>query len=422
MSLTALSCPSVLGAAQAAADAVAALAQADVAAMSGHEAVELLQVVGPMLSQLQAVSLTASGVVRDSGVWGLDGSRSARAFLERATGASGGKVGSDLKLVERLTSMLPLTAQALRSGEISVEHALALSRGVCGTTKRVEALADPERGEAFLLAHAGLPVDQFKKFLASWAYRVDPDADDAKRAAMADDYHFDMAETMDGWHVQGFLTPEVGAGLAVALAAAAGPPASDDGRSAGRRRHDALATLTQMSLTCGGLGSLKGVRPQVVVHVPLETLLAAPGTPGLDPAVLQETGAPIPRSMLDRLVCDSEITRIVFGAKGQVLDVGRAQRTFTGPRRRALDARDGRCRAPGCDAPPRFCEGHHRVHFRDGGDTSVANGLLLCWAHHEWLHERGVSIELAPGGGLRFEGPDGRDYGTTYPQQLVMSA
>ena len=251
--------------------------------LSGVEAVELLGLVGSMLARLESVSLTATGVVRESGVWGLDGSRSAKAFLERTTGASGAKIAGDLKLAERLGSVLPLTAEALRAGVISGEHARVLSRGACGSPARVEALADPDRGEGFLLAHAGLAVDQFKTFVAAWAYRVDPDADDAKRLAAADDFHLDLAETTDGVHVRGFLTPETGEALATALTALIGIPASTDGRTSSRRRHDALATLCQLGLDGPGLGVSGGVRPQLVVRVDWATLTAMPGVAGPGP-------------------------------------------------------------------------------------------------------------------------------------------
>ena len=373
-----------------------------------------------MLAQLESVSVAAAQVVRESGVWGLDGSRSAKAYLERTTGASGAKIAGDLKLSERLASVLPLTAEALRAGAISGEHARVMSRVACSSPARVATLADPTKGEGFLLAHAGLAVDQFKTFVAAWGYRVDPDADDAKRRAAADDFHFDLAETMDGVHVRGFLTPEVGEALQTALTAVIGIPSSDDGRTSSRRRHDALATLCQLGLDGPGLGTSGGVRPQLVVHVDWQTLTGLPGAAGLDPAVLQESGSPIPRRVLDRIACDSEVTRVVFGPQSQVLDVGRSQRTFTGPRRRALDARDGGCRAPGCHAPPRLCEGHHLIPWSRGGTTCPDNGLLLCWAHHDWLHERDIEITAPADGGLRFDGPDGRHYGTTYPRQLTL--
>ena len=178
--------------------------------------------------------------------------------------------------------------------------------------------------------------------------------------------------------------------------------------------------MCQLALDGPGLGTSGGVRPQLVVGVHVDQLLAMPGLAGLDPALLQESGSPVPRWVLDRVACDSEVTRIVFGPQSQVLDVGRAQRTFTGPRRRALDARDGGCRAPGCDAPPRLCEGHHRIPWSRGGTTCPDNGLLLCWAHHDWVHERDLTITTTPDGGLTFTRPDGHTYGTTYPRQPTL--
>ena len=56
-----------------------------------------------------------------------------------------------------------------------------------------------------------------------------------------------------------------------------------------------------------------------------------------------EDGTPVPRALLDRLACDSEINRVIFGPQSQVLDVGRAERTFKGPRRAAVVARDRHC-------------------------------------------------------------------------------
>ncbi|SFB21290.1 HNH endonuclease signature motif containing protein, partial [Cellulomonas marina] len=104
-------------------------------------------------------------------------------------------------------------------------------------------------------------------------------------------------------------------------------------------------------------------------------------------------GGAVPASVLARLACDSVVSRIVFGPRSEVVDVGRSQRTFTGPRRRAVVARDGRCRFPGCDAPPALCEVHHVRHWaRDGGDTDAGKGVLLCWHHHARVHALGIEI------------------------------
>ena len=37
--------------------------------------------------------------------------------------------------------------------------------------------------------------------------------------------------------------------------------------------------------------------------------------------------------------------------------------------RRTLEARDGGCVFPGCDAPPSWCDAHHVIHYLPDGDT-----------------------------------------------------
>ena len=116
-------------------------------------------------------------------------------------------------------------------------------------------------------------------------------------------------------------------------------------------------------------------------------------------------------------MCDSAITRIIFGPKGEVLDVGRSQRTFTGPRRRALDAHDGGCVYPGCDLPPHQCDGHHT---RDGGwaggaTTNTDEGCLLCYHHHPYVHDNDISINRNDGGDWVFTDRWGLHLGTAPP-------
>lgn len=64
-----------------------------------------------------------------------------------------------------------------------------------------------------------------------------------------------------------------------------------------------------------------------------------------------EFSFPISAKTVQRLACDSTITRVGFGSNSVVIDVGRAKRVVAGPVRRAVDARDRHCRWPGCDHP-----------------------------------------------------------------------
>ena len=152
-----------------------------------------------------------------------------------------------------------------------------------------------------------------------------------------------------------------------------------------------------------------------IVEIPFDTAFRGPVEPGclfrLAPvadverfAVAEILGAgPIPTSVLGRLACDSEVSRLVFGPDSQVINVGRAERTFAGPRRKAVIARDGHCRYPGCTAPPALGEIHHIDHWvRDHGDTDINMGILLCWYHHDLIHRLHIEIRPSPGGGWLF--------------------
>ena len=92
-----------------------------------------------------------------------------------------------------------------------------------------------------------------------------------------------------------------------------------------------------------------------------------------------------------RLTCDSAVVRIVRGAKSEILDVGRKTRVIPPAIRRALWARDGGCRFPGCGS--RHAEGHHIEHWALGGKTSLDNLVLLGRTHHKAVHEGGLRGE-----------------------------
>jgi hypothetical protein len=94
-----------------------------------------------------------------------------------------------------------------------------------------------------------------------------------------------------------------------------------------------------------------------------------------------------------RLSCDAGLVEVVVDERGTPLSVGRKRRTISGALKRALHQRDSMCGYPGC-THRLFLEGHHIKHWADGGETSLANGLLLCSWHHRHVHEYGYTIEL----------------------------
>jgi hypothetical protein len=97
------------------------------------------------------------------------------------------------------------------------------------------------------------------------------------------------------------------------------------------------------------------------------------------------------------LACDASITRIVTKGRAEPLDVGRATPLISAALRKALVERDGGCRFPGCDRPPSWCDGHHVVHWSDGGRTCLGNMLLLCRRHHGLIHRGAFSVRMIDG-------------------------
>ena len=94
------------------------------------------------------------------------------------------------------------------------------------------------------------------------------------------------------------------------------------------------------------------------------------------------------------------------GADGSVLDVGRRRRTVGWRLRKALDARDGGCRFPGCGSRLRT-HAHHITHWARGGETAMHNLVLLCPFHHRAVHEGGWRVEMDEHGVPQFFNPLG---------------
>ena len=405
-------------------EAAAALTVRDLALVEAGEAAEVHRQLRATCDQVLAFAARLLARVEDDGGWASSG---ARTFADWAAGHSRSSVGAarrEASLGQALGTSLPTTAQAVGTGEISLEHAQVLARRGPTSDARKAALASElaDRNEAWLVAKAKrLGVDEFDRECRRWAARVDSEAHEQEHRDACARERLAFARRDNGVAFDGFLTAEHADVLVTALGGIVGVPAADDARTADQRRAAALTDLARLALDKGWIGGGVQVRPHISVHVPWETLcrLASESGAGaevgagdglgalVEPAEL-DSGEPLPPSVLARIACDSSITRIVFGPDGEPLDVGRAQRTFTGAQRRGVIARDRFCRYPGCHRPPAFCEVHHVSWWvRDDGPTAVWNGILLCWHHHDLVHQRDLRIRRTPDDGWEFRRPDG---------------
>ncbi len=375
---------------------VAGLWEVDPGSLTDAELSAHVRELDHVRSRAEAAMARAVGVWDVRRVWAEDGATSGTAWLAHRCDLSRGSAAGVVRTARRLRSM-PLTDAAAREGTLGTAKVVLLASAAFRSEATAEAFA---RDEAMLVEHAQqLTVDQTAQMLRFWLHRADPDG--AVAAGDGDRLH--VSTTFDGTTViDGAYASEDGAVIKAAVEAeyerlwraerASGGPA----RTAAQRRAAALAEVIRRAV-----GAEPG-RPTISVTISLGDLASGAG-----PGYVTDGGEPIHPATVRRLACDAGIIPIVLGKAGEPLDVGRASRDISPAQRRALAVRDRGCVFPGCDRPPGWCDGHHIVHWADGGPTDLANMALLCNHHHKAMHEGGWSMARAPDGHLTFTRPDG---------------
>jgi hypothetical protein len=294
----------------------------------------------------------------------------------------------------------------LAHGELSYAKVRALTR-----------VATPETEERLLAVGRAGTACHVERIVRGWR-RVDRAAEAREEASRHKSRALHVYQDADGMVViRGRLTPEEGAVLMQALAAAretlyqrargadvaSGPEDVSAGTSSlAQQQADALALLAETALHHGLDPGTSGERYQVVVHIDAP-VLANPDAPGQS---VLEGGTHVPAETSRRLACDA--TRVVMqhDGEGRVVEVGARTCTIPPALRRALHHRDIGCRFPGCGV--RFGQGHHIRHWAHGGPTTLSNLAMLCRRHHRAVHEEGYQVERLRDGELRFRRPDGR--------------
>ena len=310
-----------------------------------------------------------------------------------------------------------------------VAHLDPLARTVCTASPVVREALTSEAGQARVLALARAhDAPAFGRELARWAATLDPGALERDHQAQRRNRFLNLSDQPDGTRLTGLLDRMAGHRLRIALEATGETP--DEHRTPEQARADALLALAEHALAAPTARPGAAVRPHVSLVLTEETFTqirtatsrdqAAPtgtsgagstatgptptgtgptdttptdATTGTAPPATLDDGTPVPMSEVARVLCDCDLTRVVVNAAGTPVDLGRTQRLYTGPQRRAIIVRDQVCAFGECGRAARWCEVHHiRWWDRDTGTTSVDNGVLLCTFHHHEVHRRNLTI------------------------------
>ena len=317
------------------------------------------------------------------------------------------RAAQDQVRVARALGDLPRITRAFSRGELSYSKVRALTR-----------VADGDSEARLLELALDSTAAQLERIVS--AYRRATTAPDP--GGLAERRFASFGWDDDGcFELRARLTPDEGAIVMKALAVARDElhrEVSDQGvanerhdgrpiREARTTNADALVRLAEAGVAARGARATGGDSTQVVIHIDADTLQDGAGADGSPPGRCELEGGPgIHTRTARRLACDSGVVTIVE-RDGEPLSVGRKTRTIPPALRRALRARDGGCRFPGCTAD-RFIDAHHIEHWADGGATELGNLIHLCRRHHRLLHEGAVRLEVQPDGEFVFRKRQGQ--------------
>ncbi|HXD95074.1 MAG TPA: DUF222 domain-containing protein [Candidatus Acidoferrum sp.] len=355
--------------------------------------------IAELAAHLEAATARLLDLIREfdaRGGWS-NGFRSCAAWLTWRVGLAPGAAREHVR-VARALGTLPRLAQALARGELSYSKVRELTR-----------VAAPDTEEQLLAVGRAGTAEHVERIVRGWR-RMDRKAEAREAALQHASRSLHVYPDEDGTvRIRGRLSPEVGALLVKALAAARetlyqqrrdqvpepDPPTME------QQQADALALLAEVALHHDLDPGAPGERYQVVVHVDAEVVAdsAAPGQS------VFEDGVRVPAGTSQRLACDASRVVMRHDSDGRIVEVGARTRTIPPALRRALHHRDRGCTFPGCGV--RFGQGHHIRHWAQGGPTTLSNLALLCRRHHRAVHEEGFQVERQPDGELEFRRPNG---------------
>lgn len=325
--------------------------------------------------------------------WEAQGFKSCAHWLNFKCGLGMNAARERLRIAHALGKVSKIRS-AFAEGRVSYSKVRAMTR-----------IATPDNEEMLLnIAHYGTAYD-VERFVSEYR-RVERLQQPGTAQALYDRRELDYFRDEDGCLVIKARLPADKGELVLRALEHAMDSTSEDVDSAGEspitrepiaaRRADALCGVAESYLNHPENKGSTADRYQVVMHVHVD---AAPVAS--KPAALIENGPHVSAETSERVTCDCSTTVLVENERGEPLNIGRRSRTIPPPMRRALIARDGGCRFPGCTSY-RYCDGHHVQHWQHGGETSLDNLVLLCRHHHQLVHEGGFDCVKSETGEFYF--------------------
>ncbi|RJS45756.1 HNH endonuclease signature motif containing protein [Nocardioides cavernaquae] len=410
---------------------------------------ELLTTLVSLGNQIDGLLVEALGVCGD--VADAEGFKTAGTWLATQTHSERSVLGGLQRLADDVTARYPLVLEGMRTGNVSVRQAEAITRSLDALGTDVSRDIKVEAEARMVAFAAEFDAHELKKLGAAILETIDPDTfEDNERQRLEDELRkaheatrLTLRQRGDGTtRISGVIPDALAARLRTCLSAFSSPrhdtatankaanptgttdnrdgadsasgdvpdnaggngsPAADDSPyldpvTGKRLPHDRVlgealcafieaADPTRMPIQGGAATT-------IIVTMDLDKLRAGVG-------VATAGGERIPAGEVRRLACQAGIVPAVLGGKSEILDLGRTSRLFSPAQRKALRVRYRTCIVEGCDVPGEQCEAHHHRPWSKGGPTNLEDGALACPRHHHLLHDDTYEVTFTPQGEVR---------------------
>jgi len=372
----------------------------------------------------------------------VEGFASMAAFLRHRGRASTAEARRDAKRAARLGAW-PEVLQAWQVGTVTGTQVDVMTREI--PERHVDRFALTAGETCSILSP--LSPDDTRQALERWVAFADHLAEreaaelgiEAPTAAPAREVWLSRSSG-DVGVLKGELDKDATAITEHALRLATRPDAEGESRSPARRRADALVAVAQHYIdshtsvtsnrrqerlavgcdivtlygsalrgagvrTAGDLEAFLTARPHLGA---LERGLFLEAFDGTGDVARTLDGNPISDGLLS-CISEGGLLERLLTVDGRIIDHGRSVRHHSSSQWRALAARDGGCRFPGCPDPVDGTHVHHVERWEAGGSTDLDHGVLLSPHCHTVVSQPGWSDRIEPDGTYTVITPSGEE-------------
>lgn len=346
---------------------------------------ELVVDFAKMEHSAAAAKALAARRVNNSGIWRLEGDRTAAKWMARQTGSSEGNAIAVLQTADRL-SELSATDEAVRSGELSEIQAIEVASAAAAAPASEKDLLEVAKTEG---------VQRLKDHCNKVKAQAAADELGGYESVRRKRYFRTWSDHTGAFCLEGRLTPDAGASLLAALQPYKRQIANQ-ARRLGRKESDqAYQADALVAMATDSSSESKGSGEVSMVHVMVDHSALIRGAVQAGETCEIPGVGPIPVATARSMLNDAFLAVLVTDG-ADIKAVAHMGRMISARLRTALDARDQVCAVPGCGERKRL-EIDHIVPIYEGGLTCLSNLGKLCRWHHYLKTHQGHKLSGKPG-------------------------